>query len=263
MENLQGRTILVTRSKKSKGAFSEQIRKAGGNPVEVPLLQFAIRDTMENNQMINGLHDYNWVFFTSINGVEFFFELWNKHKKSWPANVKLAAVGEKTGNALLGQGINVDFVPDTFSASNMADQFLKRYPEPGRILLVRGNLSRPTLPEVFRQQRVFFQTMTVYDTLPVEDQQASLIPFLERGLLDAYTFTSPSTISAFHNICCSHKDYHRFLLKPCVCIGPTTASEAEKTGFSNVLTPPSNYTIEGMIEVMERYFKQKGQDING
>ncbi|NHW59414.1 uroporphyrinogen-III synthase, partial [Escherichia coli] len=72
---LSGKQILVTRARAQAEAFSEKIMEAGGTPIEVPLLQVQKRITKENEKTFHKLHRFTWVFFTSANGVKFFFKL--------------------------------------------------------------------------------------------------------------------------------------------------------------------------------------------
>ncbi|GGC93048.1 uroporphyrinogen-III synthase [Thalassobacillus devorans] len=255
MGALAGRKILVTRAKSQSDSLSYNIRQAGGTPVEVPLLHFALRDNQENKRYVEQLHEYAWIFFTSSNGVKFFFELWGE-KAPWPDNLKVGAVGEKTEKMLNNYGVRADFVPSTYTAEVMADEFLGTFHDPGPTLLVRGNLSRDVLPEALKGH-VFFQSMTVYDTLLTKDHRP-LTETLEHIPFDAYTFTSPSTVEAFIRLCHTHMDFKTFLSVPCVCIGPTTEKKAKQEGFLNVLMPEGHYTTEGMTELMESYFSEKG-----
>ncbi|MFG6116425.1 uroporphyrinogen-III synthase [Halobacillus sp. MO56] len=260
MGALTGRNILVTRAQIQAASLSDKIRQAGGTPIEVPLLHFTLRNNQENKQFIEQLHEFAWIFFTSSNGVRFFFKLWDKKSRSWPENLKVGAVGEKTEKTLIKYGVSADFVPSTYTAEVMAEEFLKKYDSPGSTLLVRGNLSRDVLPVALRGH-VFFQSMTVYDTLLAKDQRP-LMEALENISIDAYTFTSPSTVEAFARLCHKHKKFNKYLSVPCICIGPTTEEKAKQEGFMNVLMPDGHYTTEGMVELMESYFSEKGIDID-
>ncbi|WP_028783364.1 uroporphyrinogen-III synthase [Thalassobacillus devorans] len=260
MGALTGRNILVTRAQSQTASLSEKIKQAGGTPVEVPLLHFALRDNKENKQYVEQLHEYAWIFFTSSNGVKFFFELLEEKKVTWPGNLMVGAVGEKTERTLIQYGVAADFVPNTYTAEVMAEEFMGRFDNPGPILLVRGNLSRDVLPEAMKGH-VFFHSMTVYDTLLAKDQRP-LIEKLETISIDAYTLTSPSTVEAFVRLCHKHKNFNKYLTVPCVCIGTTTEAKAKKEGFLNVLVPEGHFTIEGMVELMESYFSEKGYDID-
>ncbi|SEA52223.1 uroporphyrinogen-III synthase [Thalassobacillus cyri] len=256
MGALTGRNILVTRAQSQAASLSEKIMQAGGTPIEVPLLHFALRNNQENKHYVEQLHEYAWIFFTSSNGVRFFFKLWDKKARAWPEQLKVGAVGEKTEKMLLKYGVSADFVPSTYTAEVMADEFLKNYNNPGPLLLVRGNRSRDVLPEAMKGH-VFFQSMTVYDTLLAKDH-SPLIKTLENLEIDAYTFTSPSTVEAFVRLCDKHTAFYKFLSVPCVCIGPTTEEKAKQEGFLNILMSEQSYTIEGMTELMECYFREKG-----
>ncbi|MFD1018933.1 uroporphyrinogen-III synthase [Thalassobacillus hwangdonensis] len=258
MSSLAGKRILVTRAEHQAISLSEELKKVGGEPVEVPLLGFYPRNDGKNITTIARLHEYAWMIFTSSNGVKFFFDLWDKHGEEWPKDLKIAAVGEKTDEALRQHNHTADFMPSTYTAEVMADEFRQVDPDPGKVLVVRGNLSRDVLPEAFREQHVLFQTITVYDTLPMKENKRQLLQEMNDQPMDGLTFTSPSTIRAFHSFCEGEQQFEDWLHLPCLCIGPTTASEAERTGFKEIITPDSLYTVEGMVDALRKYFNQKG-----
>ena len=148
-------------------------------------------------------------------------------------------------------GYEADFLPSNFQATNMGEEFFLHYPAPGKILYIRGNRSRDVLPDLFRTKGVFFQSMTVYDTLLVKAQKNEIKAWLVNRKLDALTFTSPSTVQAFLSMV--NGTEIKGLELPCFCIGPTTAEIAKTNGFEEVLVP-ERYTINHMVRQMVHYF---------
>ncbi|WJE14548.1 uroporphyrinogen-III synthase [Halobacillus sp. ACCC02827] len=256
MKPLEGKGILVTRGKSQAQRFIKHIEKQGGVAYHAPLLTFQLKDTKSSSHLLHELHDYSWVFMTSSNGVKFFFELLRKHGRTVPPELRFAIVGKKTEQQLKQFGYKADFVPTEYRAEVMGGEFLEAFPEPGKILYIRGNLSRDVLPAYFKAEQVFFHSMTVYDTLLVDDHKRHIAAWLEEGRLDALTFTSPSTVKAFHTAVSDSENKGRKL--PCFCIGPTTADAAARFGFTNICIP-ENYTIESMIERIVQYFSSEGK----
>src|SRR6056297_1145277 len=115
MGSLAGRNILVSRARSQAANLSEKIRQAGGTPIEVPLLRFSLRNNQENKQLLAQLHEYAWIFFTSSNGVKFFFELWKREADDWPEKLNIGVVGEKTEEMLKQYGQSADFIPSTYT----------------------------------------------------------------------------------------------------------------------------------------------------
>lgn len=256
MEPLAGKRVLVTRGKSQASTFSEQIEKAGGVAVETPLLTFQLNDTKENYHILTKLHDYSWVFLTSSNGVKFFFELLRRKGIRIPETLLFAIIGQKTERMLKAFSHEADFLPTTFDAKTMGKEFFSRSDAEGPILYVRGNRSRDVLPHIFEEKRVFFQSITVYDTLLLKECKNKLLDLLKREELDALTFTSPSTIQAYQSLVKAATSDGKHL--PCFCIGPTTADKAEQTGFSNVFVP-EQYTVDHMVEQIIQYFCEEGK----
>ncbi|MCA0969911.1 uroporphyrinogen-III synthase [Halobacillus litoralis] len=251
---LSGKTILVTRGESQAGPLIQAIEEKGGEAILTPLISFKAKDTYENQQILNKLHDYSWVFFTSSNGVKFFFSLLEKRGGSIHDNLRFAVVGKKTAKTLKSFGYKADFTPSSYKASAMGPEFFHTFQEPSPILYVRGNRSRDELIAMFHKQQVFFQTMTAYDTLLLKDQQQDIDQLLKNGQLDALTFTSPSTVEAFSKVA----TLNEALILPCFCIGPTTAEQAESVGFRHIHTPET-FTVEHLVERISQYFREKGE----
>ncbi|KHE72990.1 uroporphyrinogen-III synthase [Halobacillus sp. BBL2006] len=256
MEPLAGKKVLVTRGKSQASTFSDRIEEEGGVAVLTPLLTFQLNDTKENHHILTRLHDYSWVFLTSSNGVKFFFDLMKRKGVPVPVTLRFAIIGKKTEQMLRSFGYEADFMPTAFDAKTMGKEFFKDRYEEGPVLYVRGNRSKDVLPQIFEEKQVFFQSITVYDTLLVKDDQRKLLDMLKREELDALTFTSPSTIQAYMALVKGTQANGKGL--PCFCIGPTTAEKAERSGFKKVMTP-EQYTIDHMVERMIQYFCEEGK----
>ncbi|WP_053219000.1 uroporphyrinogen-III synthase [Virgibacillus senegalensis] len=258
---LAGKKILITRGKRQAEDFARKLEEAEAVPYIVPLLRFQKRDAQSNKQVLSKLHEFTWVFFTSANGVKFFFEqlkdcgidgkLLRRHR--------IAAVGSKTRKALQKFGIAADFVPSKFSGKNMVEEFMRKYPDPLSILLVCGGLAKQDIPDQLEQQMVYFQKAVVYDTLINMAARDDLLALIKKQELDAYTFTSPSTVKAFTKLTAARPDLQAeiFSKSLIVCIGPTTLEAARKQGFTNILAP-DEYTLDGMIGMLTRYYETKG-----
>ncbi|MFG6148361.1 uroporphyrinogen-III synthase [Halobacillus sp. B23F22_1] len=252
MNPLEGKKVLVTRPSSQAGGLLKRLERAGASPLHVPLIEFQLHESKENERILSKLHDFKWVFFTSSNGVKFFFEWLQKMKENFPAACQVAVVGEKTKKAAECYHLLVDFTPSEFQAEKMAEEFFHSYEEPGSILYVRGNRSRDTLLNEFKNRSILFQSMTVYDTLLIKE---SAIIGKHLNSLDAVTFTSPSTLQAFlHSV---GKNRETALTIPCFCIGSTTADEAVKLGFKKVYYP-NVFIAEEMVQQLVNYFSKEG-----
>lgn len=248
MKPLEGKKILVTREASQAQAFSRQIALAGGIPIELPLLAIHCTKRIEDQPIWNRLDTYSWILFTSANGVECFYnqlrDLGISENKF--ASAKIGAVGHKTENVLKQYRKLADFIPTVYDAETMGTEFLRKNPRPGTILLVRGTKSRDVLPQLFARENIAFDSLEVYETVYNKHIGDKLPKTLASNDFDFLTFTSPSTIESFLEM---GGNPNSVKAKIC-CIGTTTAEKAERSGFSNILTP-DEFTIEGMIEAME------------
>ncbi|MFD2133691.1 uroporphyrinogen-III synthase [Pseudogracilibacillus auburnensis] len=242
MKTLQGKRILITREKSQAKEFARLIEKYKGIPIEVPLLHITCRNIIKKTKV--ELQTFDWIFFTSAHGVHCFF---NQFKDNQFIQTLFATVGHKTEKALKEYGYKASFIPTTYNAEVMADEFFKRYPEADNILLVRGNISRQVLVNELTDRKRTFETIVVYDTKAYTNMKETLLHVLEEKKLDYVTFTSPSTVKTFMEMIEGHPTLQEFLTIPAVCIGTTTEKAAIKFQCKRTIVPEM-FTIESMVE---------------
>ncbi len=252
---LSGKTVLVTRGKEQAQEFSDKLRQMGALPLEIPLISFSFPENKERvKQHVHELSVYDWLIFTSANGVRFFFSFVepNVLHKGFP---KIAVVGKKTASALNKKGLHPDIVPDEFVAEGLMEALKPLIKPNERILLVRGNLARPTLKEALIDLGADVTDLIVYETRLNESGKEQILDLLTKRRLDVITFTSSSTVNSFMQML-EGIDW-RPLLENCViaCIGPITKQAAEKAGL-RVHICPKRYTIDDMIKEMAIYFSK-------
>jgi uroporphyrinogen-III synthase len=261
MSRLPAVKVLVTRPKQQTARFAEQLALAGANPIEVPLLTFRTRDD-ERNQLLSRQADrFNWLFFSSRNGVKHFQAVVKhySHLDDW-RHCRIAAVGQKTADAIEDiLGRKADLVPKAYTADDLAEAFAATDAAASRILLIQGSLSRPALANGLRQNDYAFEKMVVYDTVEEQTNQMLLNDVLENEKPEVLTFTSPSSIEAFFAFIRSSDMKHKQLNKLCLVIGPTTERAAKRHGFFNILVPEV-FTAEAMIDTLVHFYEQRTGD---
>ncbi|WP_409251540.1 uroporphyrinogen-III synthase [Bacillus sp. SCS-153A] len=254
---LWGREILVTREEKAAKGLADLIRQYGGIPHIVPLIAFRPYIDDKESTYLERLKSYEWIFFTSKNGVHFFFEKLKKHNLSLEVgNMKFAAVGEKTCKALHNRGIQVDFVPRLYSGLEMAKEFVQRFPGAGRVLLSKGNLARDTISSYFAERSMPIDEWITYETFFPSDSEEKLIALLQQQRISAVTFTSPSTIRGFMKVVNDHGLHDAVKSLSVVCVGPVTKEAAYRNGLT-VQVVPERYTVEEMIKDLAKHFISK------
>ncbi|WP_078413943.1 uroporphyrinogen-III synthase [Priestia abyssalis] len=247
--------ILVTRGAAQSSSFSKLIEARGGTAIESSLLSFKLIDEKEQLKALHNLHSFQWLIFTSQNGISFFLELLEKcHINREILNkLNIAVVGKKTELELKKYGLEAKVVPKEYVAENLLDSLLPCLHPGDKTLIVRGNLARTVIKEGLMDQGYEAEELTVYKTVPNHHAKQSLRELLIGGELDAITFTSSSTVVFFMEMI---EDLPRqSLLKDCliVCIGPITAETVKSFGITEYLVP-SEYTINGMINVLVHHF---------
>ncbi|MBJ8054597.1 uroporphyrinogen-III synthase [Bacillus cereus] len=243
MDALAGKIVLVTRAQHQAKQMSVAVKERSGIPLEIPLLRMEGTSHRRIQRITRQLHSYDWVIFTSKNGVAFFLD---GLETKIPLTIKIAAVGVKTKLELEKRGYQVHFVPTSFVAETFAEEFLKELSGNERILFPKGNLARDVIPVKLREFGVFLDELIVYGTKVNVEKKQELITVLKLGEVNIITFTSPSTVDSFVRLL--EGTNWREWTKKCTiaCIGPITEKEANLY-FSNVIVP-KEYTVEALLQ---------------
>ncbi|WP_117149219.1 MULTISPECIES: uroporphyrinogen-III synthase [Paraliobacillus] len=256
---LQGKTILVTRAKEQGEIFSNQLENVGATVIHIPLLTFRLHKS-NHHQLLNGIKDYGWIFFTSANGVIYFFEQLVRYEinASVLKGLQFAVIGKKTKQMLQSYGYEVDFHPTNYQSEAMAEEFVAHFGSAEKVLLVVGNRSPLEVKDVLKAHQVYIDYLIAYETVVNKDNQTELIKLIKQDEIDGYTFTSPSTIEAFNQqLEAVQTDLERIKQhRLCVCIGTTTAETAKVNGF-NKIRIPQEFTTEKMVIEMIDFFSQE------
>ncbi|MGM8213011.1 uroporphyrinogen-III synthase [Virgibacillus sp. W0430] len=253
--HLQQKKIVITREQKQAQLFSKKIKKSGGDPIEVPLLQIHCKPLEEKQRNLD-LSQYDWIIFTSANGVECFFKAFSRIELT----ASIAVVGHKTEQSLLKRGYRADFIPSIYNAEALAEEFINKNDIVKRVLLVRGNRSLNLIPVKFKKHGIPFDTIEVYETgINTNSNEKLQTHFQTNDAIDFITFTSPSTIDACMQLVNDKHVKENILSTVCVCIGSTTASEAKKAGFRTIIVPDL-FTVEGMIKSIRTYLNNERTD---
>ncbi|MFT4416503.1 uroporphyrinogen-III synthase [Fredinandcohnia humi] len=258
---LSGRTVLVTRGKNQAAEFSRKIVAAGGTPIEIPLLSFQKpKQQLEIRETIKNLHIYDWLIFTSKNGVDYFFEFYYELKsnknESFP---KIAVVGTKTEKALIEKGFYPDIVPDEFVAEGLLESLKPVINTGTQFLLARGNLARSFLVDEITRLGAPVTDLVVYETVENNSEKERLLQLLQGQQIDFITFTSPSTVSQFFKLVENTKWREWTKNSFFACIGPQTKLTAEKVSIP-IHICPETYTTDCLLTDMISYVKKNKEE---
>lgn len=243
---LFGCRVLVTRSRDQAGTLSDLIEEMGGEPCEFPVIETVVLSGAAVDESFQAALEqaggYQWMFFTSVNGVEHFFrrltEAGGDIRKFHQA--RIAAVGPKTRQALQEKGLQVEALPGSFQAEGMLDH-LDHLLQPGqKALFVKGALARGTLQRDLERRGLQTDALTLYDTLLPEQQDDYALECLREGRVQAVTFTSSSTVTNLLEMLrrAGETDPQK-LLAGCeiAVIGPITAQTAREAGLEPTVQP--------------------------
>jgi uroporphyrinogen III methyltransferase/synthase len=250
---LLGKTILVTRARRQASKLVDKLSELGARCFECPTIKVVPPDDREPlDQAIENFDEYDWVIFTSVNGVDCFFKrLFSKGRDvRLFGRVHTAVIGPATAKRLADFGLTSDIVPETYRAESVAQAFSNQHIRGKRILIPRAMEARPVLPVELRKMGAVVDEIPAYRTEAVGKENAEhMLRLLEQHSIDIVTFTSSSTVKNFKSVLPPGKTEHLMKNVKVASIGPVTSETAEKLGFHVDITA-DNYTIDGLVETI-------------
>ncbi|MEN6622980.1 MAG: uroporphyrinogen-III C-methyltransferase [Smithella sp.] len=252
---LFGKGIVITRPERQADDLAVLLEREGAEAIHFPAIKIIPpQDWSALDDALNKLETYNWLIFTSANGVQYFFarllEL-NKDIRELKG-IKICCIGPTTAKQITSRGIKVDLVPEKFIAEGILKSFEAMNLQGQKILLPRAAEARDILPEGLRKVGADIDVVTAYETVNSGKKKEELEKLIKGNEVDVITFTSSSTITNFLKI--MGKD---FILSPQIkiaCIGPVTEAAARKAGL-NVDIRQEEYTMDGLVQALVKYFK--------
>ncbi len=258
---LFGKTVVVTRAREQASGLAHSLGELGAEVIQFPTIEITrLPDYSEVNAAINALASYDWVIFTSVNGVKHFWtELRGQNKDARAfKNCRIAAIGPATAEALLERGLLADFVPDSYVAEGVVAGLQNLGMGGKRILLPRAKVARDVLPDELRKSGASVDILPVYETKPGAAKRDEVLKRLEKNEIDCVTFGSSSTVENFLSLIPAD------LLKAhpeakLASIGPITSKTLEKNGLKADIEG-NEFTIPALVESITGYFAAKGKE---
>ncbi len=253
---LFGKRIVITRARAQASGLVSDLSKLGAHCIEIPTIEIAPpEDIQPLKQAIESINDYEWLVFTSVNGVKFFFDTLYEMEKDVRilGHLKFACIGPVTKERLKDYGIISDILPETYRAESVVDAFSDMDISGRKVLLPRAKVARTILPEELTKMGALVDEVTAYETKLNTDGQQELITLLENNEIDAVTFTSSSTVSNFMSQLES-TDAKKLLKDVTIAsIGPITSETAEDLGIKPDVEA-EEYTIPGLVDALLTHF---------
>lgn len=256
---LLGRRIVVTRAREQASDLVKRLADQGAECLEFPTIKVvAAEDTGPLEAAVANLSAYDWIVFTSVNGVKFFFEhLFESGRDVRALNrLRTAAIGPVTAEKLRSHGLKSDIIPENYRAEAVVAAFRKEDLKGKKVLLPRAAEARPVLPVELRNMGAEVDEITVYLTENVKDNADELIEQLAAKTIDLITFTSSSTVKNFKALLPPDKFKDLMEGVTVASIGPITSDTAADLGFDVHITAQT-YTIPGLCDAILQYFAAK------
>jgi len=249
---LSGKRIVVTRTRKQAGALSGQLRALGADVFELPTIRIEPpTDLREFAELVQDAHGYDWIVFTSPNGVDAFFEIFYKlyDDAREIGAAKIAAIGPATAQRIKDFRLHVDLQPEEFVAEAVIREFQKQGGvENLRILLARAEKARDVLPKQLSSLGAIVDEGFAYRTVPeTRDITGARRRLLDEGA-DLITFTSSSTVENFLALGLAWPKGMQV-----ATIGPVTSKTARDHGLK-VDVEARRHDIEGLVEAIRNFF---------
>jgi uroporphyrinogen III methyltransferase/synthase len=235
---LFGRAVVVTRAREQASGLRARLEVLGAEVVELPAI------AIEPVDFVLPELDDGWLVFTSVNGVDAFFDRGLTARALDAralARVRIAAIGPGTANALTRRGVRADLVPERFVAESLLDAFPAPTADGERVVIARAEHARDVLPEGLSARGYTVEVLPVYRTVAATPDADDLAR-VKSGAVDAITFTSSSTVTSFCDALDALPDPQPLV----VSIGPVTTETARAHGL-RVDHEADPHTIDGLV----------------
>ncbi|MBA2646423.1 MAG: uroporphyrinogen-III synthase [Pyrinomonadaceae bacterium] len=261
---LAGRTVMITRAETQSAQFSDELEHYGARVVLCPTIEIVEPDSYESlDEAISNLYGYDWLVFTSVNGVDSFMRRFEAsgHDVSEIDELRVCAIGTATADCLRDVNVHVDVVPEHFKAEGVfaaLESYLGGRAEMANqnFLIPRAAVARDYLPLALEEAGARVDAVAAYRTVPPgQTDRARVEAMLVGGGIDCITFTSSSAVVNFARL------FDASDLRPVLdgvkvaCIGDITARAAADFGLHADIQP-GEHTIPALARAIATHFSE-------
>jgi len=249
---LFGKRIAVTRTRQQAGDLVQRLRELGADAFEMPTIRIEpAPNKREFYEVVAYSHSYEWIIFTSPNGVDAFFEAFYdlyKDARSLGA-ARIAAIGPATAERVRSYRFAVDVQPEKYVAEEIVKALQKEASlENVKVLLARAEGARDVLPIELEKLGAIVDETIAYRTVPeTEDVSGGIERYRTEGA-DMVTFTSSSTAENFHALGLPDHDGIRF-----ASIGPVTSKTMQTLKIPVDVEAPV-HDIPGLVASILKFY---------
>jgi uroporphyrinogen III methyltransferase/synthase len=253
---LFGRRFVTTRSIEQSSTFHEKLYEEGAEPIPFHVIDISpITPTPSISNLLS--NKFDWIIFTSENGVRYFFELLFKEGKDIRAfgNVKVGAIGTSSANTLKNYGIIADFIPSSFTSQTFIAEFPAKYElAKSSILRVKGNFTNDPISENLSK---LCKQLTTFDVYKID--KATRTPEEINEIVgskpDGIIFTASTTVNYFFDILGIDTAKDFLAATKVFAIGPMTERALRAYEIGDVYVA-RKHTVDGIIELLKYVFQR-------
>lgn len=257
---LFGKGVLVTRPRAQAPALSNLLAEQGAEPIECPTIEIRPPESWAQvDEAIRDLSTYDWVIFTSVNGVQAFMgRLWFHQKDARSlANARVCCIGPRTKEEAARWGLVADLVPKEFQAEGILESLGALGMKGQRILIPRAKVAREILPEQLAEMGAYVRVVHGYQSVPPESEHEPIWDRFRNQDIQYLTFTSSSTVKNFCQLFVDRQEMHNLIQHSIVaCIGPITAQTVQDEGLSVDIVAAEN-TVPALVDAIVAHANQR------
>lgn len=254
---LFGKTIIVTRAKGQTRSLIDLLEQAGAQVIPFPTIEITKPESFKlMDKTINHLDKYNYLVFTSVNGVKSFLSRMQELRKDLRClnGIKIAALGRMTARVLREHLIYPEIVPRTFTSKQLAHELKKEDIKGEKVLLIRSELSSDVLPIQLKKLGAKVDELTAYRVRKPHVDSKKVVHLLKSRQVDLITFTSPSTFTNFISIMKGQVLLKLLQGVKVAAIGPVTKKEITGHGI-RVPIIASQHTVPDLVDAIIAYYQ--------
>jgi uroporphyrinogen III methyltransferase/synthase len=250
---LFGKRIVVTRTREQAGGLSKRLGELGADVIELPTIRIEHpQDRKEFAESVSESHTYDWLVFTSPNGVERFFDAFYATYQDARSlgGCRIAAIGPSTEAKIREYRFAVDLLPQKFVAEGLIEAFQDQSIEHQKILWIKAEETRDVIYDGLMKLGAIVDSCLAYRTVPETSDPTGAAKQLREEGADMITFTSGSTVESFFNMGINWPEGCE-----AACIGPVT-SKTFKSQCEAKSIESSKHDIEGLVQtILDHYAK--------
>jgi uroporphyrinogen III methyltransferase / synthase len=253
---LFGKRIIITRPREQAEEFKSQLTELGAEVIAFPTIEIRDPSSWDGlDEAICHMDRYQWLIFTSVNGVKNFFARFRFAQRDIRdlKGIRISTIGPATERAVRALNLHVEVIPEEFKAEGLVESLKGRVMKGARVLIPRAKVARDVLPQELRKQGAQVDVVEAYQTVIPKANRDSLEQILAERFVDMIVFTSSATVSNLAELVQPASPRDLLHGSAIACIGPITAQRAKLYGLQ-VSVQPDQYSIPSLIRAIRRYF---------